>query len=206
MFIQTATTNDPASLKFLPGEPVFPQGVLDIRDREQAARSPLAARLFAVRGVAALSFGPDYITVTKESGDWQRLEPDLRVAIMEHFMSGAPIVRDAARSDDPVSRDTATLVAKIRDSLRQVIDPELGYNIVDIGLIYDISVSDDGVATVTMTTTTPGCPATSYLVNGAGECTTAVDGVERAKIKLTHEPRWSPELMSDDAKVHFGMD
>src|SRR5690606_18657727 len=69
MFIQTEATGDPASLKFLPGRQVLPRGSLSIRDRDQAARSPLATRLFDVDGVAALSFGPDYITVTKESGD-----------------------------------------------------------------------------------------------------------------------------------------
>src|SRR3546814_10102786 len=104
MFIQTEATNDPASLKFLPGRQVLPRGTLDICDRAEAAQSPLATRLFDVRGVAALSFGSDYITVTKDSGEWQLLKPALLGAIAEHFKSGTPLVLDAAASDDDPER------------------------------------------------------------------------------------------------------
>ncbi|HEX7005997.1 MAG TPA: NifU N-terminal domain-containing protein [Alphaproteobacteria bacterium] len=206
MFIETQATSDPASLKFLPGRPVLPHGTLDIRDRAETARSPLARRLFDVRGVAALTFGPDYITVTKDGGDWQLLKPALLGAIMDHFMSGAPVVSDIAPpAETPGSTDTDALAARIRDALRQVIDPELGYNIVDLGLVYDVSVSEDGTASVVMTTTTPGCPATGYLSEGARAATAAVEGVRMARIRLTYEPRWSPELMSAEAKAHFGI-
>ena len=57
-------------------------------------------------------------------------------------------------------------IARIRDALRNVIDPELGYNVVDLGLIYDIAVEEGGVVRITMTTTTPGCPAAGYLKEG----------------------------------------
>src|SRR3546814_8081727 len=105
MFIQTEATNDPASLKFLPGRQVLPRGTLDIRDRAEAARSPLATRLFDVRGVAALSFGPDYIIVTKEGGEWSHLKALVLSAIMDHFVSGAPVVREAA---SPPGADSGT--------------------------------------------------------------------------------------------------
>jgi len=206
MFIETQATSDPAKLKFLPGRQVLPHGTLDIRDRAEAARSPLASKLFDVRGVAALSFGPDYITVTKDSGEWQQLKPALLGAIMDHFMSGAPIAADLAPpADTPGSTGTDALAPRIWDALRQVIDPELGYNIVDLGLVYDVSVGGDGIASVVMTTTTPGCPATGYLSEGARAAATGVDGVRSAGVTLTYEPRWSPELMSDEAKAHFGI-
>ena len=180
MFIQTEATSDPASLKFLPGRQVRAHGTLDIRNRAEAAQSPLAAKLLDVPGVAALSFGSDYITVTKQSGEWKHLKPALLGIIMEHFVSGAPIVLDVGRStDDPASKEAGALVARIREALRRVIDPELGYNIVDLGLIYDVSISD-GAASVTMTTTTPGCPATSYLSEGARKCAASVEGVEKS--------------------------
>ena len=101
-------------------------------------------------------------------------------------------------------RDTA-LLDLVRNALRQVIDPELGYNIFDLGLIYDVSIEEGGVVQIVMTTTTPGCPATSYLKGGAGEAARAIPGVKSVDVELTHEPRWTPRLMSPEAKAHFGI-
>ena len=86
MFIQTEATADPASLKFLPGRQVMAHGTLQISDRNAAAQSPLAVKLFNVDGVTALSFGADTITITKGGGEWQHLKPALLGVIMEHFM------------------------------------------------------------------------------------------------------------------------
>lgn len=206
MFIQTEVTSDPARMTFLPGREVLPHGTLTFDDRAAATRSPLAARLFGVRGVAALALGPDYITITKESGDWQHLKPALLGAMMEHFLSGAPVLSEPAQAATaPASEGTGRLVEEITQALRQVIDPELGYNIVDLGLIYHVGVDTDGVATVTMTTTSPGCPATGYLSDGARERAASVEGITRAEVTLTYEPRWSTDLMSDGAKAHFGI-
>ena len=206
MFIQVEATDDPSRLRFLPGRPVFEAGPLEFGDRQAASASPLAARLFEVDGVSALTLGPDTITITKKNGEWQYLKPALLGIIMEHFMSGAPIMREPAQSvARPMPDETNALAEEIRAALRQVIDPELGYNIVDLGLIYGVSIGDDGAALVRMTTTTPGCPATDYLMEGSRECTLAVDGVDTVEVELTHEPRWSPEMMSDDAKAYFGI-
>src|SRR6185436_5719210 len=102
MFIQTEPTPNPAALKFLPGRAVLSHGTLDIRDKDGAGQSPLAERLFAVPGVGGVFFGADFIAVTKAAGEWQQLKPAILGAIMEHFMSGAPIVSDgdAAAADD----------------------------------------------------------------------------------------------------------
>lgn len=206
MFIQTEATNNPSQLRFLPGRPVFEAGPLEFGDRQAASASPLAARLFEVDGVSALTLGPDTITITKKSGEWQHLKPALLGIIMEHFMSGAPIMREPARPvARPMSNETNAVAEEIRTALRQVIDPELGYNIVDLGLIYEVSIGGDGAALVSMTTTTPGCPATNYLMEGARECSLSVGGVDTVEVELTYEPRWSPEMMSDDAKAHFGI-
>src|SRR6185312_1941597 len=122
MFIQTEATADPASLKFLPGREVLSDGPLDMTDRDAAARSPLATRLFDIAGVAAVSFGPDYITVTKNGGDWQHLKPALLGAIMEHFMSGAPILSQPAKASSlrgaPGSPEAGLLGARVTDALR----------------------------------------------------------------------------------------
>jgi len=210
MFIQTEVTPDPTRLKFLPGREVLAEGVLNLPDKTQAAASPLAERLFAIPEVSAVSLGSDSITVTKAGGDWQHLKPAILGAIMEHFMSGAPVLRQQTEAGKrPSSAGSAEgdpgLADRIREALHQVIDPELGYNIVDLGLVYDVAAGEHGVVCVTMTTTTPGCPATSYLKSGAGECVSNVPGVEFVDVKLTYEPRWTPEMMSPEAKEHLGI-
>lgn len=208
MFIQTEATTDPARLKFLPGCEVLSHGTLDLSDKTQAAASPLAERLFAISEVAGVSLGRDSVTVTKAGGDWQHLKPVILGAIMEHFRSGAPVVARADSLAGPQrakGNGEADAVDQIRAALRQVIDPELGYNIVDLGLIYNVAIEDGGVVHVIMTTTTPGCPASHYLKKGAGEAASAVPGVEFVDVKLTYEPRWTPEMMSSEAKANFGI-
>src|SRR5499426_4615499 len=96
MFIQTEPTPNPAALKFLPGRAVLPHGTLDIRDKDAAVQSPLAERLFEIGGVSGVFFGSDFISITKESGEWQQLKPAILGAIMEHFMSGTPLLRGEA--------------------------------------------------------------------------------------------------------------
>ncbi|MDX5364809.1 MAG: NifU N-terminal domain-containing protein, partial [Alphaproteobacteria bacterium] len=94
MFIQTEATPNPATLKFLPGREVLGEGrAADFPTREAAGRSPLAMRLFAVENVTGVFFGADFITVTKADGEWQHLKPAILGAIMEHYMSGAPVIR-----------------------------------------------------------------------------------------------------------------
>ena len=92
MFIQTETTPNPATLKFLPGKTVLGEGVLDIPNAADAAKSPLAERLFAIPGVGGVFLGGDFITVTKTDAEWHQLKPAILGTIMAHFMSGAPIL------------------------------------------------------------------------------------------------------------------
>lgn len=209
MFIQTEETVDSDRLRFIPGREVLAEGTLNLRTRQQAASSPLAEHLFEIPGVAGVLLNTDSIVVTRSESDWQHLKPVILGAIMEHFMSGAPVLRTApeglAHSTAPGDADNESAAGQIREALRRVIDPELGYNIVDLGLIYDVEVGEGGVATVTMTTTTPGCPATNYLKSGAGEAASSVDGVEFVDVRLTYEPRWSPDMMTPDAKAHLGI-
>lgn len=209
MFIQIEPMPDTSSLKFYPGQEVYASGIIEFSNREEAVTSPLAQRLFDVPGVAALSFGHDFITVTKTSGEWQHLKPALLATIMEHFMSNAPVIhpeRTALRSSRSGGGGAGTLADRVMTSLREVVDPELGYNIVDLGLIYDVAVDESGSATMTMTTTTPGCPATSYLKQGVQERAAAIEGIKQAEVELTYAPRWSPEMMSTAAKLNFGVD
>ena len=97
MFIQTESTPNPATLKFLPGRTVLEVGTADFPTADSAAKSPLASRIFAVNGVTAVFFGTDFVTVTKaDSIDWAHIKPAILGAVMEHFQSGAPVIEGAA--------------------------------------------------------------------------------------------------------------
>ncbi len=100
MFIQTENTPNPATLKFLPGRTVLPEGTLDLRNKEDADRSPLAAKLFEIPEISGVFFAQDFITVTKSDGEWQHLKPAILGAIMEHYLSGEPILKSGASSAD----------------------------------------------------------------------------------------------------------
>ncbi|MGH8199272.1 MAG: metal-sulfur cluster assembly factor [Steroidobacteraceae bacterium] len=108
---------------------------------------------------------------------------------------------NAIPSPDPTPSPDRSYVL---DALHEVIDPELGYNIVDLGLIYSLDV-DDGVVKITMTMTTPGCPAQDYIMSGVYERSRSLPGVTDVEIDLVWEPRWSPRQMSPVARAHFGM-
>lgn len=99
--------------------------------------------------------------------------------------------------------EAADTVEQVRDALRGVTDPELGINIVDLGLIYDISV-DDGTARVTMTLTSPGCPAGAAIMGGAQQAAESVEGVEGADVNLVWKPFWTPERIDPKVRAALG--
>ena len=87
------------------------------------------------------------------------------------------------------------LAAEIVAALTSITDPEIGGNIVDLGLIYDVTVDADGAARIVMTTTSRGCPAAGFLQQAVQEAVEAVAGVTAAAVELTYEPRWTPDLI-----------
>ena len=95
MFIQTESTPNPATLKFLPGQTVLEAGTADFPTAETAGKSPLAQRVFAVPNVTGVFFGHDFVTVTKADGtEWDHIKPAVLGAVMEHFQSGDPVMED----------------------------------------------------------------------------------------------------------------
>ena len=88
------------------------------------------------------------------------------------------------------------LAKRIRTGLGDVIDPELGRDIVGLGLIYLVETSGTGEVRIVMTTTTPGCPAAGFMVDAVRCTALAVDGVRTVDVQLTHEPRWHPGMMA----------
>ncbi|MEH2614438.1 metal-sulfur cluster assembly factor [Bradyrhizobium sp. AZCC 1693] len=98
---------------------------------------------------------------------------------------------------------TDKLVDRIRDALRVVIDPELGHNIVDLGFVYDISVVDDAVR-ITMTATTPGCPAIRFLNEGVANAAAQVPGIGSVDIVMTFDPPWTPSRIEPVIRASLG--
>jgi Fe-S cluster biogenesis protein NfuA len=162
MFIQTEATPNPATLKFLPGRIVMPQGTFDARDARGAAGSPLAARLFAVPEVAGVFLGHDFITVTKSDGEWQHLKPAILGAIMEHFMSGAPVLAvDQSPVDETgdefFDEDDASTVATIKELLETRVRPAVAGDGGDI----TFRGFKDGVVYLAMKGSCSGCPSST---------------------------------------------
>jgi metal-sulfur cluster biosynthetic enzyme len=98
---------------------------------------------------------------------------------------------------------TAELIDRIRDALRVVIDPELGHNIVDLGFVYDISVID-GAVRITMTATTPGCPAIRFLKEGVANAAARVPGIDSVDVVMTFDPPWAPSRIEPIVRASLG--
>ncbi|MFT5122092.1 MAG: metal-sulfur cluster biosynthetic enzyme [Candidatus Omnitrophota bacterium] len=96
-------------------------------------------------------------------------------------------------------------VDEIREVLRNVIDPEIHYNIMDIGLIYDVGLNDAGEADIQMTLTSPGCPYGPMIIHDVKENVKSL-GISQVNIEVVWDPPWSPEKMSDEAKLELGFD
>jgi len=160
MFIQTEATPNPATLKFLPGRTVLENGTLDLREPEQAAQSPLAERLFGIAGVSGVFFGSDFITVTKGTGEWQQHKPMILGAIMEHFMSGAPLLAAGAdQSDGEEFFDAADAetVATIKDLIETRVRPAVANDGGDI----TFRGFKEGVVYLNMKGACSGCPSST---------------------------------------------
>ena len=167
MFIQTETTPNPATLKFLPGRSVLAGEPLDMSDASQAAQSPLAESLFEIPGVSGVFLGSDFITVTKADGEWQQLKPAILGAIMEHFMSGAPTVNSGATSasgaDEFFDPKDAETVAMIKDLIETRVRPAVANDGGDI----TFRGYKDGVVYLAMKGSCSGCPSsTATLKHG----------------------------------------
>ncbi|GBE43323.1 MAG TPA: NifU family protein [Rhizobiales bacterium] len=166
MFIQTEATPNPATLKFLPGKPVLGSGTRDYRDGDAAAESPLATTLFAIDGVTGVFFGSDFISVTKEEGEWQHLKPAILGAIMEHFMSGAAVVEgdeqaaDAGMDEEffePEDKDTV-------DTIKELLETRVRPAVAQDGGDITFQGYRDGIVYLTMRGACAGCPSSTVTL------------------------------------------
>lgn len=167
MFIQTEATPNPATLKFLPGKVVLEDGTQDFRSAQEAEVSPLAEKLFSIAGVEGVFFGFDFVSITKGEAEWQHIKPAILGAIMEHFMSGKPIMKqdEAASSSDGEDYDEADAdtVATIKELLETRVRPAVAQDGGDI----TFHGFRDGVVYLQMRGACAGCPSsTATLKHG----------------------------------------
>ncbi|USH00567.1 metal-sulfur cluster assembly factor [Thermococcus argininiproducens] len=107
--------------------------------------------------------------------------------------------------EQAVNREVKLTKELILEKLKEVIDPELGIDIVNLGLIYEIDLRPDNTVYVKMTMTTPGCPLTMWLLQAVEQKVLEIPGVKDAEIELTFDPPWTPDRISDEVRKRFGM-
>jgi Fe-S cluster biogenesis protein NfuA len=167
MFIQTETTPNPASLKFLPGRVVLGGGTAEYRNADEANASPLAERLFAIPGVGGVFLGSDFVTVTKTDGEWPHIKPAILGAIMEHFMSDMPVVRssvsDQVSGEEFFNEGDEDTVATIKELIETRVRPAVAQDGGDI----TFRGFRDGIVYLNMRGSCAGCPSsTATLKHG----------------------------------------
>jgi Fe-S cluster biogenesis protein NfuA len=160
MFIETEGTPNPATLKFIPGEAVMGFSTADFATAASAARSPLAASLFALQGVARVFLGGDFVTVTKnDEVSWQALKPRVLGAIMDHFVAGLPVIEGADGASDEEDTDPAD--REVVDQIKELLDTRVRPAVAGDGGDIVFRGFRDGIVRLHMQGSCSGCPSSS---------------------------------------------
>lgn len=164
MFIQTETTPNPATLKFLPGQTVLEAGTADFPTVESADKSPLALRVFTVDGVEGVFFGNDFITVTKnEAVEWDHIKPAILGAIMEHFQSGAAVIDSTEAAASGHAEHTGE-DGEIVDQIKELLDTRVRPAVAQDGGDIVFHGFDRGVVYLHMQGACAGCPSSTLTL------------------------------------------
>lgn len=166
MFIQTEPTPNPATLKFLPGRTVLERGTAEFTAPEAAAASPLAERIFAVEGVVGVYLGADFVSVTKREGvEWYELKPAVLGAIMEHYLSGDPVLREGFEAEPETGAEEDPTIATIKELIETRVRPAVardGGDIVFRGF-------ERGIVYLQMRGACSGCPSSTMTLKAGIE-------------------------------------
>ncbi len=164
MFIQTESTPNPATLKFLPGETVLGRGTADLPDAESAQKSPLGRRIFAVPGVTGVFLGSDFVTVTKGADiEWDHITPAILGAVMDHFQSSDPVMIEdgtAPSAHAAHEGEDAAIVEQIKELLDTRVRPAVAQDGGDI----TFHGFDRGVVYLHMQGACAGCPSSTLTL------------------------------------------
>ncbi|MBT8154023.1 NifU family protein [Epibacterium ulvae] len=164
MFIQTESTPNPATLKFLPGQTVLDAGTADFPSAETADKSPLATRIFAVTGVEGVFFGNDFVTVTKAEGvEWDHIKPAILGAVMEHYQSGQPVMASDAEQSSGHAEHTGE-DGEIVDQIKELLDSRVRPAVAQDGGDITFHGFDRGVVYLHMQGACANCPSSTLTL------------------------------------------
>jgi Fe-S cluster biogenesis protein NfuA len=168
MFIQTETTPNPQTIKFMPGIEVIKTGYIEIKSEEDAVNSPLASSLFKINGVARVFFGNDFISVTKDTDqDWELLKTHIMAVIMEHFSSGLPVLNEELASHKSSDEDLDETSKQIKDLIEERVQPAVAN---DGGYIEFVEFNNDtGVVYLELRGACAGCPSSTLTLKAGIE-------------------------------------
>lgn len=163
MFIQTQTTPNPATLKFLPGQDVAPS-VFEFKNRNESANSPLAQRLFGITGVENVMLGRDFVSVSKANDtDWSMLKPMILAALMEHLSTGQPVLLNAEAASE--ADESNPIIVQIKELIETRVRPAVMMDGGDI--VFDSF--DDGVVYLRLRGACAGCPSSTMTLKSGIE-------------------------------------
>ncbi|HRQ62181.1 MAG TPA: NifU family protein [Alphaproteobacteria bacterium] len=166
MFIQTETTPNPATIKFLPGQEISPARSFDFKSAAEAQYAPLAKRIFGISGVAGVFYGRDFVSVTKdENTDWIMLKSLVMAALMEHLATGQPILTQEALAGKTTNEDDSEIVIQIKELLETRVRPAVAQDGGDI--VFDRF--EDGVVYLRMQGACSGCPSSTATLKSGVE-------------------------------------
>jgi Fe-S cluster biogenesis protein NfuA len=167
MLIETETTPNPATIKFMPGRKVMPAGTRDFASPEEAEASPLAEALFTLGDVEGVFFGSDFVSVTAGPGaSWQQLKPDVLAILLDHFVAEMPLFKpataagisvpdeDAGFTDDPADAD-------VIDQIKELIETRVRPAVANDGGDIVYRGFDKGKVFLKMQGACAGCPSSS---------------------------------------------
>jgi Fe-S cluster biogenesis protein NfuA len=166
MFIQTESTPNPATLKFLPGRAVMTSGTADFPNEAAATRSPLAQSLFAIDGVKGVFLGSDFITVTREDegeGEWHHLKPAILGVIMEHFSAGRPVLTEETNGASLEAAHDAE-DSDLVDQIRELIDTRVRPAVAQDGGDIIFHRFENGIVYLHMQGSCSGCPSSTMTL------------------------------------------
>lgn len=161
MFIQTESTPNPATMKFLPGQTVMEAGTAEFTNPEAANRSPLAARLFEIAGVRSVFYGSDFISVSIDGGDWAHVKPGILGAIMDHYTAGGPLITgEAEETEAAIAEEDVEIVEQIKELIETRVRPAVAMDGGDI-IFHKF---DAGTVYLHMRGACAGCPASTMTL------------------------------------------